>query len=89
MVGFSYAARDDASIWALFMDRQFEGRGIGRRLLRLAVDWLFEQGADSVHLSTTADTRADRFYARQGWARTVLDERNATFRLHRIDAAPY
>ena len=67
IIGFSYADRTDASIWALFVDPEREGLGAGKRLLRLAVDWLFEIGNDEVRLGTAAATRADRFYAAQGW----------------------
>lgn len=83
VVGFSYADKTDASIWALFVSQDHEGKGIAKRLLSVAVDWLFELGHDSVHLSTSRDTRADRFYAAQGWTRNVLNERNAEFRLMR------
>ncbi len=83
VVGFSYADKADASIWALFVSQDYEGRGIAKRLLSVAVDWLFELGHDSVHLSTSRDTRADRFYAAQGWTRGVLNERDAGFRLTR------
>jgi GNAT superfamily N-acetyltransferase len=69
IVGFSYADRTDASIWALFVDPAHEGRGAGKQLLRLAAGWLFEIGHDEVRLGTQANTRADRFYAAQGWTR--------------------
>jgi GNAT superfamily N-acetyltransferase len=81
IVGFSYADKHNASIWALFINEEFEGRGIGKRLLRLAVDWLFEQGHASVHLGTTPGTRADRFYAAQGWTREGGSEREVSFRI--------
>ena len=68
-VGFSVASRADASIWALFVKPEYEGMGIGTRLLKLATDWLFETGAPSISLSTDAGTRADRVYERQGWRR--------------------
>ena len=83
VVGFSYADKADASIWALFVSQDHEGRGIAKRLLQVAVDWLFALGHESVHLSTSQDTRADRFYAGQGWTRSVLNERDAGFRLTR------
>lgn len=83
LAGFCYAATADASIWALFMNPQFEGRGIAKRLLQLAVDWLFEQGRDEVQLSTSRGTRAERFYTRQGWTSQVLNDRNVEFRLAR------
>jgi GNAT superfamily N-acetyltransferase len=80
VVGFSYADKVNASIWALFMLEEYEGRGIAKRLLQLAVDWLFEQGGESVHLTTSAGTRADRFYVAQGWTRTAISETESGFR---------
>jgi GNAT superfamily N-acetyltransferase len=72
VVGFSIASEPDSSIWALFMLKEYEGRGIAKTLLKLAVNWLAEQGKEHVHLSTTANTRADQFYQRQGWIRGEL-----------------
>jgi GNAT superfamily N-acetyltransferase len=72
IVAFCYADKDNASIWALFVRPGEEGRGLGRSLLKGAVDWLFEIGHERVHLSTGAGTRADRFYAAQGWLREPL-----------------
>jgi GNAT superfamily N-acetyltransferase len=69
VVGFAIASMEDASIWALFVKPSYEGRGIGKRLMRLATDWLFEMSAESIALSTEAHTRADRFYEKQGWQR--------------------
>lgn len=83
IAGFSYADKRDGSIWALFIEARHEGRGIGKELLRLACDWLFRQGHDHVQLSTSAGTRADRFYASQGWQRTALNANDAGFRLAR------
>ncbi len=69
VAAFCYADRHRASIWALFVDPQHEGLGLGKRLLGLAVSWLFELGHQRVTLGTTPGTRADRFYAAQGWTR--------------------
>jgi GNAT superfamily N-acetyltransferase len=69
IVAFCYADKINASIWALFVKPGHEGRGLGKALLVRAVDWLFETGHERVHLTTGADTRADRFYAAQGWTR--------------------
>jgi GNAT superfamily N-acetyltransferase len=88
VVGFSYADKTNASIWALFMLEEYEGRGIAKRLLRLAVDWLFEQGAESVHLTTGAGTRADKFYAAQGWTRAAISETESGFRIFRSAIQP-
>lgn len=81
IAGFCYAARSDASIWALFVAPRHEGKGIARRLLPVAVGWLFDLGHASVQLSTSANTRAERFYISQGWTRTVLNERDVGFTL--------
>lgn len=87
VIGFSFAARADGSIWALFVHPEFEGRGAGKGLLRLAVDWLFEQGFDQVKLGTETDTRADTFYQRQGWSRGAMKDRTEVwFRLGRAPA---
>ena len=86
VIGFSYADSTDSSIWALFVDPAREGRGAGKRLLRLAVDWLFEIGHPEVRLGTQAHTRADRFYAAQGWTREDMkDEIEVWYRLRRAD----
>ena len=86
IIGFAYADRTDSSIWALFVDPGREGRGAGKRLLRLASDWLFEIGNPEVRLGTAAHTRADRFYAAQGWAREGMkDDVEVWYRLRRVD----
>lgn len=68
-VAFSYANRLDGSIWALFVDPAHEGKGLAKALLGLATAWLFELGFAEITLDTGAGTRADLFYARQGWTR--------------------
>ncbi|HEU4389313.1 MAG TPA: GNAT family N-acetyltransferase [Blastocatellia bacterium] len=69
IVGFVIACLRDASIWALFVKPDYEGRGIGKNLLGTAADWLRKNGASMVYLSTDPNTRADRFYQLQGWKR--------------------
>jgi GNAT superfamily N-acetyltransferase len=82
VAGFSIAAISDASIWALFIRPGFERRGIGTRLLDLAVRWLFENGAEYVNLTTGPDTRAARFYESRGWLKTgSATEGEIAFRL--------
>jgi GNAT superfamily N-acetyltransferase len=83
IVGFSCADGTDGSIWALFVDPAREGHGCGKALLREAVGWLFELGHAHVRLTTGAGTRADRFYAAQGWRRDGVDGKDAVFTLAR------
>src|SRR4051794_17404057 len=61
IVAFSIADRESRSIFALFVLSQFERRGLGSRLLGLALDWLWDNGADMVWLTTGPATRAARF----------------------------
>src|SRR5689334_10298274 len=44
VAGFSYADKTNASIWALFISPDHEGKGLAKQLLNLATGWLFEQG---------------------------------------------
>jgi GNAT superfamily N-acetyltransferase len=81
IVAFCYANKVDASIWALFVRPGHEGRGLGKSLLKQAVGWLFEIGHDRVHLSTSGNTRADRFYAAQGWLRQPLSDSEVAYSL--------
>ena len=45
----------------------YERRGLGKRLLGLALQWLWDNGAELVWLTAGQGTRAARFYERQGW----------------------
>jgi GNAT superfamily N-acetyltransferase len=67
LVGFAIADIEGNSIWALFVDPEYEGQGIGKELHRMMMDWYFEQTRDTVWLSTAYDTRAEQFYKMQGW----------------------
>lgn len=67
IVGFSIADREEATLFALFVQPEFEGKGIGSRLLDLAVDWLRAQGITRAWLTTGPNTKAAGFYARRGW----------------------
>jgi GNAT superfamily N-acetyltransferase len=89
-VAFSYANRIDGSIWALFVEPGFEGKGFAKRLLTLATDWLFSSGYAQVKLSTGADTRAEQFYTRQGWRRDTSTGEEVFFVLDAptLNAAP-
>ena len=70
IVAFSMADKANCSIFALFVLAEYEGRGLGSRLLTLALDWLWDSGAERVWLSTSPGTRAARFYAKRGWSQT-------------------
>jgi len=65
--GLSAGDPRDGSIWALFVDPAFEGRGIGQALIAASCATLRLAGHRSATLSTEAGTRAERFYVRNGW----------------------
>jgi GNAT superfamily N-acetyltransferase len=67
VVGFSIADVQTNNIWALFVQPQYEGRGIGKSLHRLMLDWYFSQTEETMWLSTAPGTRAEIFYKRAGW----------------------
>ncbi len=72
-VGFSAADKRTSNIWALFVLPAWEKRGIGKRLLDEAVQWLWFNGARTIWLTTEPHTRAEEFYQRQGWTRCGIE----------------
>ncbi len=71
-VGFSMADKKGKTIFALFVLPQYKNRGIGKNLLRRAEEWLFQQGADEIWLSTgeNPEIKAHGFYKHNGWEPT-------------------
>lgn len=67
MAGFGSLDRTNAAIWALFTAPDFEGRGVGKAILRHMIQHARSLGTDTLRLTTTPGTRADQFYRRQGW----------------------
>jgi GNAT superfamily N-acetyltransferase len=83
ILAFCYANKVNASIWALFVRPGNQGQGFGQSLLKLAADWLFDIGHDSIYLTTGANTRADRFYSKQGWTRAAVSATEVAYSLTR------
>jgi GNAT superfamily N-acetyltransferase len=67
IVGFAVADIARSNVWALFVDPEAEGRGVGRRLHDMTMAWMFSAGAAQVWLTTGRGTRAERFYRSAGW----------------------
>ncbi len=78
IVGFSMADLPDEIIWALFVLPGWSGRGIGRELLRLAMEWMWTQGLERVTLATGPGTRAEKFYEHLGWKRCGVTDHGET-----------
>nr|MBK9650284.1 GNAT family N-acetyltransferase [Bacteroidota bacterium] len=67
IVGFSIVDLIENNIWALFVDPDFDKRGIGKRLHDMMLDWYFKQTTKAVWLGTAPGTRAEKFYRTAGW----------------------
>ncbi|MEW5851842.1 MAG: GNAT family N-acetyltransferase [Myxococcota bacterium] len=70
IVGFAAVDVRRANVWALFVDPDHEGRGVGRLLHDTMMAWFFGHAHPEVWLSTEPGTRAERFYCAAGWRRT-------------------
>jgi GNAT superfamily N-acetyltransferase len=67
IVGFSIVDLKDHNVWALFLLPEYEGKGIGRQLHDIMIDWYFTQTKQTIWLGTAPKTRAEQFYRKAGW----------------------
>ena len=67
IVGFAIADLKDKNIWALFIQPEYECKGIGTKLHDMMMNWYFGQGPELAWLTTDAGTKADKFYKNRGW----------------------
>src|SRR5262245_23786143 len=64
------------NIYQMWVAPEFRGQGLGRMLLRAAVEWARARNAHAIHLMVTCgDTSAMRLYTREGF--TPIGEREA------------
>ncbi len=76
IVGFSIVDLIDINIWALFINPEFEKKGIGKQLHKIMLDWYFNQTKKKVWLGTSPKTRAENFYRKAGWIEIGLHGNN-------------
>jgi ribosomal protein S18 acetylase RimI-like enzyme len=70
---FGPRAEDDFYVWALFVNAEHRGRGIGADLMDLAEVWARDKGLAQLSLDVEAKNhRARRFYKR--WGMVVVSE---------------
>ena len=67
VAGFAIVDLIDNNIWALFVHPDFEENGIGKKLHDMMLEWYFKNTKEKVWLGTLPNTRAEKFYRKQGW----------------------
>lgn len=85
IVGFAIVDTQDKNVWALFIDPAHEGKGIGRKLHDLMIDWYFEQTSDTIWLGTAPGTRAEQFYRKAGWKEAGMHGKEIRFEMTAAD----
>ncbi len=73
IAGFAIADLPGHNVWALFIDPEFAGQGIGKHLHNMMLDWYFKQTDHTIWLGTGFNTKAETFYRMQGWAEAGLN----------------
>lgn len=81
IAGFSIVDLVDKNVWALFVDPDFEKRGIGRQLHDEMLDWYFSQTNDTLWLGTAPGTRAEEFYRKAGWENAGMHGKETKFEM--------
>ena len=72
VVAFAIVDLIDKNVWALFVHPDYEGKSLGRMLHDQMINWYFTQTEETIWLSTSPGTRAEKFYEKAGWQRTGL-----------------
>ena len=75
IVAFSIADFATSEFLAIAVLPEFEGRGVGGRLMAMAEEWLAASGCQRAWLTTDLDTslRAYGFYCKRGWTDWKLE----------------
>ena len=75
VVGFTMGNKLTGEMWVIAVLQEYEGRGVGRKLMALVEDWLWSEGWKEIWLTTDPDesVRAVGFYRRLGWKDWKLD----------------
>jgi GNAT superfamily N-acetyltransferase len=78
VVGFSMADRATGEFLVIAVLPEYEGKGVGGRLMSLAEEWLAAAGCRRAWLSTDLNTslRAYGFYRKRGWSDWKIERGN-------------
>ena len=69
VVGFSMGDQSSGEVLVVAVHPDYEGRGVGKRVLEKVKDWLFSRGHQEIWLGANPDPsiRAYGFYRKLGW----------------------
>lgn len=65
--GFAIGNASNGQVWALFVEPNAQGRGIGSALHAVLLEWFRHQPARTLWLTTAEVSRARQFYEKHGW----------------------
>jgi GNAT superfamily N-acetyltransferase len=85
IVGFAIVDMVDHNVWALFVQPEYEGKGIGRKLHDIMMDWYFDQTDTTIWLGTAPGTRAEQFYRKAGWKEVGMHGKEIRFEMSADD----
>lgn len=85
IVGFAIVDTLTNNIWALFVHPDYEGKGIGKTLHSLMLNWFFFHYTDTLWLTTSPGTRAETFYRQAGWKETGMQGKELRFEMTKED----
>ena len=68
VIGFSMILPDEGCLFAAFVLPEYEGKGVGGSLVKLAEQEVFKHHK-TVWLETDKNSRAAKFYMRLGWVK--------------------
>ena len=90
IVAFCMADRSTGELWVIAVLPEYEGQGIGNRLMSLAEDWLWASGYTRAWLTTDIDPslRAYGFYRQRGWTDWKLEDGLRWMELYASRATP-
>ena len=74
MAGFAIVDAATQNVWAVFVDPNAQGQGVGKALHDRLLQWSRAQGIHRLWLSTSPGTRAEQFYRKLGWSEFGLTE---------------
>ena len=75
----------DNNVWALFVTPSYEGKGIGKQLQKIMLDWYFDKTHDLLWLGTSPKTRAEYFYRKSGWKEAGMHGNEIKFEMSKED----